>query len=249
MQRERLTTGIARLLQRVPWVIRWARRVGLADLHIPHGEAGVHKVGHRRYVGHLWDELGELQFQMMLDEGLEPSHYFCDVACGSFRAGRYFIRYLEPGHYLGIDKERALVELGSRHELGPDLLAEKRPEIIVDPDFRFDRFSARASFALAHSLFTHLPISLIEVCLRNLRSWIRPDGVFLATFFESDRPVHNPDRPHDHARFEYTRAQMEGLGRIAGWVPEYLGEWNHPRGQKLIRFRAGQGARDETGDS
>ncbi len=235
-----LTTGIARLLQRAPGLIRIARRLGLADFHIPHGEAGVMKVGHRRYVGHLWDELGKLQFEMMLAEGLRPTHYLCDIACGSFRAGRYFIEYLDAGHYLGIDKERALVELGKRHELGDQLLARKRPELLVDDSFRFDRFSTTASFALAHSLFTHLPRPAIELCLRNLRSWIEPGGVLMASFFESERPVRNPLQPHDHVRFEYTRSEMLRMGEEAGWRAEYRGGWDHPRGQRLVRFAAAE---------
>ena len=233
-----LTTGIARLLQRSPRLIRLARRLGLARLHIPHGEAGIRKVGHRRYVGHLWDELGELQFRMMLAEGLEPHHVLCDVACGSFRAGRYFIEYLEPGHYLGIDKEASLIELGRQHELGEDLLREKRPELLVDADFRFDLFSARAQFALAHSLFTHLPLPDIARCLGNLGAWMGPGGVLMASFFESAQAVHNPKRPHDHVRFEYSRRQLIEVGRSTGWDAEYRGGWDHPRRQMLMRFTA-----------
>jgi hypothetical protein len=34
---------------------------------------------HRDFVGGMWEELGELQFQWMQDQGLEPNHKLLDV--------------------------------------------------------------------------------------------------------------------------------------------------------------------------
>lgn len=227
---------IKRLLKRIPGVqwlaIQWRvrRRIG-------HGTQAIRQLGHREYVGGQWEEKGRLQFEMMVEQGLRPEHYLCDVGCGSLRGGVHFIRYLEPGHYLGIEKEPLLIEAGVREELGPELFAAKRPELVVSDSFQFERFSVRPDYALAQSLFTHLPPALIRLCLGKLRSFIKDEGVLLATFFETPRPVRNPGVPHDRHAFKYTRAEMEQFGREAGWIPEYIGDWGHPRGQKLIRYR------------
>ena len=93
---------------------------------IPHGEAGVRQVGHRAYVGGLWDEMGRLQFDFLARRGLRPAHYPLDVGCGSLRGGVHFIAYLEEGHYLGLEKEPALLE-GGVQELGEELFLRKRP--------------------------------------------------------------------------------------------------------------------------
>ena len=60
---------------------------------------------------------------------------------------------------------------------------------------------------------------------------------FFATYFEATDQIANPDQPHDHGRFDYTRAEMEQLGESTGWRSEYIGDWNHPRGQIMMRYR------------
>ena len=54
---------------------------------------------------------------------------------------------------------------------------------------------------------------------------------------ESARPRDNPRLPHDHGYFAYTREEMESLGRQAGWAAEYVGDWGHPRGQRMMCYR------------
>ena len=64
-------------------------------------------MGHRGFVGGdalLWDEIGKLQIDFLKSEGLLSRHTLVDIACGSLRAGKLFINYLESGNYLGIDK-------------------------------------------------------------------------------------------------------------------------------------------------
>ncbi|UCC29805.1 MAG: class I SAM-dependent methyltransferase [Phycisphaerales bacterium] len=203
-----------------------------------HGTAGIRQVGHRTYVGGMWEEIGCLQFDFLISQGLKPHHYFLDIACGSLRGGVHFIPYLERGHYLGIDKEQRLIEAGVEEELNPELLNTKQPQLIVSSEFEFDRFRARPDFALAQSLFTHLPPTYIEKCLRNLRTVVLPGCLFFATFFETQQPRKNPKRPHDHSAFFYTRGQMEAFGRLHAWNPYYIGDWDHPRRQVMVKYVA-----------
>ena len=86
-----------------------------------HGPEGIKKAGHRQYVGGYWDEIGRLQFEYLVSQGLRPHHYLLDIACGALRAGIHFIPYLEPGHYLGIDKEADLIQAGTEKELNPEV--------------------------------------------------------------------------------------------------------------------------------
>ena len=78
----------------------------------PEQNAQMESLDHRAYVGGLWEEIGRLQFEFLLRQGLAPSDCFLDIACGSLRWGVHFINYLDPGNYLGIEKQRRLVELG-----------------------------------------------------------------------------------------------------------------------------------------
>lgn len=204
----------------------------------PEGEAGIRILGHRRYVGGHWEEIGRLQFDFLYARGLRPDHRFLDVACGALRAGVHLVPWLEAGHYFGIEKEAELVRLGLEEELDPRVRRDKAPQLLVDADFRFERFGVRFDQALATSLFTHLPAPMIGTCLERLRPVMAASGVFHASFFEVDRPVRNPGTPHDHGDFHYTRGELEALGDMAGWRCEYVGPWGHPRGQHMMAFHA-----------
>ena len=220
----------------VQWVLRWRTKPPEAP-SIKHGPQGIKEVGHREYVGGRWDEIGRLQYDYLISQGLRPRHYLLDIACGSLRAGLHFIPYLEAGHYLGIDKEASLIQAGVERELSPEVRESKRPILIVDGDFAFERFGLRPDYALAQSLFTHLPPPLIEKCLRKLRTVMADDGAFFATYLEVSDHVVNPVQPHDHGRFCYTRTEMEHFGQCTGWRFEYIGGWNHPRGQIIVCYR------------
>ena len=67
-------------------------------------ESGIRTMGHRNWVGGGWDEIGKLQFDFLISRGLKPHHVFLDIACGSLRAGRFLIPYLDAGNYLGIEE-------------------------------------------------------------------------------------------------------------------------------------------------
>jgi hypothetical protein len=98
-------------------------------------------LAHREVIGGNWDVIGPLQFDYVVGQGLQPHHVFLDIACGCLRGGRLFIQYLEPGHYLGIDRDGNLIRYGVELELGRDVADAKRPEFLVSSRFEFDRFS------------------------------------------------------------------------------------------------------------
>jgi hypothetical protein len=201
------------------------------------GSEGIAALGHRDYVGGMWDEVGELQSQFMIAQGLQPHHVLLDIACGSLRGGVHLIPYLNCGNYLGIDKEAELVELGLRNELVPAMRNTKAPEFVISDTFEFSRFSKRPDFALAQSLFTHLTPGDITDCLAKLRAFA-PECTLYASFFlpPSRRPRNAPAR-HDHMMFCYTITEMADFGVQSGWDFRYVGEWGHPRGQVMAEYR------------
>ena len=178
-----------------------------------------------------------MQFDFLRAHELRPDSYLLDIACGSLRLGVQAIPFLQPGRYLGIEKEEGLVRAGLERELAPSVQAEKRPRFVISSSFEFEQFAQRADVAIAHSLFTHLPDSGVRSCLRRLLPWLTADGVLYATFFQSERPVRNPSRAHDHGFFAYTVGEMVAFGEDNGYYATYLGDWNHPRGQMMIEYR------------
>lgn len=199
----------------------------------------IRSLGHRRFVGGdgpYWDEIGMLQLQFLVAEGLKPTHTLLDVACGSLRAGRFFIDYLDAGNYLGVDKEIDLIIHGVAQEIGIQTFVQKRPLFVVSGGFDFGQFSRRPDYAIAQSLFTHLTADDIRLCLHSLRSFLADGGRFYATFFEVQSPVSNRQASDSIECFFYTRDQIGVLAQSTGWRMQYIGNWGHPRKQVMVKL-------------
>ena len=178
-----------------------------------------------------------MQFDYLVSRGLRPEHVFLDIACGSLRGGIHFIPYLDRGHYLGLDQDEALIRCGLDRELEPAMREQKAPEFVVSDSFEFDRFSKVADFSLAQSLFTHLVVPDIELCLRNLSSYAGAQHQFYATFHNGDG-TSNPPESGPHKNFLYSPDELAEMGTRTGWHADHLGDWGHPRGQEMMLFRA-----------
>lgn len=201
-----------------------------------HLEDRLKSMGHRTYIGgdtpEFWYGIGRLQYHMLVAEGLRPHHHFLDVACGSLRLGQYLIPFLEPRHYYGLDGMGDLIAAGVANEVTPEIVALKQPQFAVNFDFDtpgLDRFD----FAIAQSLFTHLVLDDIALCFRKLRSKCAPSAKFFFTFFEGERGANPQGRSDPHQNWHYRVEDLEAAAQPHGWRLRYIGDWRHPRAQRL----------------
>lgn len=199
----------------------------------------IHSSGHRAFVGgndSYWDSIGTLQFEFLVARGLKASDVLIDLGCGSLRGGSRFIRYLDKGNYIGVDKHLEIIIYGVALELGIDDFSCKQPQLIVSDAFDLSSARKQPTYAIAQSLFTHLNPSDIELCLNRLLPVARRGCKFYGTFFEVENLVQNAPASHSHAFFGYTKNQMANFGEKCGWKSAYIGEWGHPRGQKMMEY-------------
>jgi SAM-dependent methyltransferase len=202
---------------------------------------------HRRRAGKLWETMGRLQLDFMVERGLQPSSRLLDVGCGPLRAGIHFVEYLEAGNYFGIDVNESLLDAGYDVELGEELRAKLPRENLRATD-RFDcDFGVEFDFAIAQSVFTHLPLNDIRLCLVRVGRAMRPGGRFYASFFEgpAEFPLdgvldgENPkkrDKFTERHPYWYWPSDLEWAGGFGPWQFRYIGNWNHPRNQKMVEF-------------
>jgi SAM-dependent methyltransferase len=201
---------------------------------------------HRRAVGGKWDEIGQLQFDFLVGEGLRPEHYLLDVGCGSLRGGVHFVKHLEPGHYFGIDQSAELLAAGES-ELERAGVTGKHPTLVAGSDFAVGDLGQSFDFVLAQSVFTHLPFNRIVRCVAEVDRVLQPGGRFFATFFASPGPRLRieplPIRAGktfdvlvDRNPFFYDPALFSWLCEGSDLVCEYHGEWGHPRSQHMLVF-------------
>lgn len=197
---------------------------------------------HRRMVGGMWDEIGKLQFDFMVDRGLRPHHTLLDMGCGPLRGGLHFIDYLDTGNYYGIDINRSLIA-AAEIELRHAGLADKHPKLAVSDDFGAGQFGVHFDFGIAQSLFTHLPRDHIERCLRRIAPVVA--GTFFATYFEAPENNHKADLEHtpggvtthyDSDPFHLSFPELAETAGRAGMSARRIGPWNHPRAQHMATF-------------
>jgi SAM-dependent methyltransferase len=200
---------------------------------------------HRSMVGGAWEEIGRLQFDFLVQQGLSSSHRLLDVGCGALRGGIHFIRYLDPGHYHGVDMNASLIKAAREVELPAAGLEVRHPHLLVDPSFDFARFGTTFHMALAQSVFTHLPVNSIERCLVNMAAVLSAGGRFYATFFEAPTPHHLAPLRHqgyaeltysDRDPYHYHPCLFSFLVSDLPLEVRNLGDWGHPRGQHMLEF-------------
>jgi SAM-dependent methyltransferase len=218
---------------RLPAIRRVARRIG--------GARASGDDWHRRAVGGMWEELGKLQFEFLVGEGLSPEHLLLDIGCGSLRGGVHFIRYLEPGHYVGVEQSPELLAAG-RSELERAGIIGKRPTLVADATFSFGELDQSFDFALAQSVFTHLTFNAILRCVAEAGRVLRPDGRFFATFFASPGPrlrvepavIDGSNVYLDRDPYYYDPAVFSWMCDGSDLECEHRKEWGHPSSHMLV---------------
>lgn len=188
-------------------------------------------------IGGMWDEMGRLQFDYLVDNGLRPDHSMLDIGCGTLRGGRHFIRFLQPGGYTGLDISPKALEAAAAlvEEEG---LTEKEPHLVLNESLSltFDELEGRRfDVLLAQSVFTHLPKEEIRTCFQHLHEVVAPGATFFFTYFSAPVPVKRGLKG-----FAFPATTFERLAEEVGATVETRGDYDHPRSQRMavLRFDA-----------
>jgi SAM-dependent methyltransferase len=117
------------------------------------------------------------QYRKLLD--IRPSSKIVDYGCGSLRLGIHFLRFLEPGNYMGLDVTRDFIDIGI--EAVPNLIADKRPQLdaISEQSLRAATDFA-ADFVISNAVSYHVHPNEIDAYLANLATICLKPGSRLA---------------------------------------------------------------------
>lgn len=199
---------------------------------------------HRDFVGGQWEKIGRHQLRFAKKQGLERDQKMVDIGCGSLRAGIRFVNYLDAGNYYGVDVNPTLIEAGYNNELGDKNKAKLPIENLRSTD-RFDvDFGVKFDFAIANSVFTHVSLNHIRLCLHRLAPHMNSGGSFYATFLEppEDTPMDGiygkgrALRYQERNVFWYYKEDLVWCAERVPFTAEYIGDWGHPRNQMMMRF-------------
>ena len=184
---------------------------------------------YQAYVGPpgQYDFMGASQFRLLTSLGLRAGHNVLDFGCGSLRAGRFLIAYLEKGRYFGIEPNAWLIDEAVKLEIGADLVRIKKPRFDHNSDFAADVFHVDFDYILAQSVFSHAGPDLVQAGLQSFRDALKPRGLIAATFVEGDEDCCQqgwvyPDCVAYRPQTIHSMAQTAGLS--CRRIP-----WYHPR--------------------
>jgi SAM-dependent methyltransferase len=200
-------------------------------------------MNYRSYVGpeELYDVMGGLQFTILFELGLREEHTLLDIGCGSLRAGRLFIPYLNDYGYFGVEPNESLVRAGFENELGQNIYNIKHPSFTFNDTFNF-YFDGGApegfDYILAQSIFTHATKQQVSTCVHNAAAVMHKDSIFVATYFNAVNGATGDD-PKEWTYpsvVKYPYLLIKRIADEAGLTLRVL-EKEHPVGQTWIILR------------
>ncbi len=183
-----------------------------------------------------WLALGAMQFDYLVSHGLTTRDRMLEIGCGNLRAGWRFIRYLDTGHYYGIDISPDIL-FAAQDTVAEFDLCDKRPTLTPVRDLTF-AFLPDAHFTVvhAHSVFSHSPIEVIEECFAHVGRILHPNGWFDFTFGRTEKEAHHVLRED----FYYRTATLVALAEKHGLRARFMDDWEElPHGQSKIRVTHG----------
>lgn len=203
--------------------------------------------GHRKVIGGMWDEIGELQFNYLKSQGLSPSDKLIDIGCGALRGGRHFISFLDPGNYYGFDVNMGLIEAGLTKEIPASVKKEKvvKDNFFASHEFDFPEHWKNVDVALSLSLFTHLNLNSIRLCLHKSLKVLKPGALYHSSVFISDFGGLLKTKkwaPHVETfmhkdPYHYTIEDLEYIANSSGYDLVSVSEFGHPKGQQMAVFK------------
>jgi SAM-dependent methyltransferase len=200
---------------------------------------------YRAFVGppEKYDVMAAHQFELLYQLGLRERHVLLDIGCGSLRAGRLFVLYLEPGNYFGVEPNEWVREAGVVNNLGHELVRLRRPTFSASPDFQFADLHTTFDFALAQSIFSHAAPHQIMQCFKNLYLTIRPNGIFAATFVIGTDDYNGGEWVYPGC-IKYRESTVRRFATEAGFFSARL-EADHPNQQTWFVFSRDAGVTRE----
>jgi hypothetical protein len=176
-----------------------------------------------RQAREAWLNGGRLQFDYLINQGLQPGDRLLEIGCGDLAAGHLFIDYLSTGNYYGIDLSPDAV-IGAHQTITEFGLQAKAPHVTLAGDLTLGFLPAsRFTVVQADGVFSNSPIEIIGECLAHVTRVMTADAIFDFTF---DRT--GAERRAPGAGFRYRPDTLIDLAASHGLDAELMKDWQQP---------------------
>ena len=144
-----------------------------------------------------------------------------------------------------LERNRALLDAGLRIELPRVKLPPGDGLFIASETFDLDESPFDFDFAIASSLFMHLPFNSVARCIVSVVARLTPGGSFFATYFDSADPTRFEPVTRasglvtyaDREPFHYSVDLIRTICTAVGATVEPLDDRTHPRGESVLHIR------------
>lgn len=166
-----------------------------------------------------WLAAGSLQFEFLLQHGVQPEHRVLEIGCGNLRMGWRMIQHLNPGNYVGVEiSPRMLAH--ARKRIAEFKLQEKFPYLFLVEEVDYS-FLPQQSFDCisAYAVFTNSALASIDRVVVALAPLLKTGGFFDFSYYETTA------KPYcfQGAYYYHRREQIESIVAKTGLQAEWLG--------------------------
>lgn len=177
-----------------------------------------------------WRVDREVQVRALAKLGLQPGHRLLEIGCGPLQAGAPLIRFLEPGHYTGVDISADRLA-AARDVVRRFDLEHRHPRLVLSDDFGIDQLEP-ASFDRIWSFHVviHFPLAAVARYMQAVAALLKPDGIgWFSAWVTPERAEFNRrgswlEFPVTEAGSDFFRVEAEaagldctGLGTLEEW--------------------------------
>ncbi len=198
---------------------------------------------HRRRIGGAtWDSAGEQHFAFLRQHGLSSGNRVLDLGCGALRTGTHLLRFLEPGRYVGVDADAALIAAGINVEAPRAGVDPNRGAYLVTSVTDLSSVEGPFDVIFCTGLLEELAYESVARMFAASIPRLAADGRMFVAFFEAPGavtldPIEHPgpaystfDGPGRH----YDFGTLARIADACGGRAERLGEWGDPHGQSML---------------
>lgn len=197
------------------------------------------KKDYKRYVGkkNKYDEIGKIQLEILKHYGLKKNHSLLDVGCGSLRAGKYALKYLYKNKYYGIEPNSWLIDAAILNENLKNIIEKKNPVFSTNKEFKLSVFGEKFNYILANSIFIHASAEQIKKCIKEARTALKKDGVFIFNIFIG-KENNKKNQWTYPGSVEYTELFIKNILKENGFEYTFF-LWHYPGKQKWVMAKRG----------
>lgn len=158
-----------------------------------------------------FSKAGDSEFAALVRLGLKPTDVCVDYGCGTLRIGQHAIRYLDAGHYWGMDIAQDFLTVG--RELVGALDAEKAPNLrVISPQSIAEVASKAPAFVFSYKVMQHVHPDELNEFLEHIVTIIGPSGrAFIFSKWTENETVQYKAMGWAHS-LSTIEAQLRNLG-------------------------------------